>query len=79
VNTGPFGNGGSPGEECIGVPRGMVLSYGFEAFSNSGPAAVIERASLADPHGGSSRRVAYINSAPASTMSQLLAHAGQLT
>ena len=51
MNTGPFGNGGSPGEECIEVPAGKVLSYGFEAFSNSGPAATIERAGLADPHG----------------------------
>jgi hypothetical protein len=51
VNTGPFGNGGSPGEECIGVPRGMVLSYGFEGFRNSGPAATIEKVDLANSHG----------------------------
>ena len=51
MNTGPFGNGGTPGEECVEVPAGKVLSYGFEAFSNSGPPATIERAGLADPHG----------------------------
>lgn len=51
MNTGPFGNGGTPGEECVEVPAGTVLSYGFEAFSNSGPAAIIEQAGLADPHG----------------------------
>jgi hypothetical protein len=52
VNTGPFGNGGSQGEECVPLPRGGVLSYGFDEFRNSSAsAAVIEKVSLADPHG----------------------------
>ena len=30
VNTGPFGNGGQPTGECVSLPLGGVLSYGFE-------------------------------------------------
>jgi hypothetical protein len=52
VNTGPFGNGGSPGGNCIDIHRGEVLSYGFTEFRNSDPStAVIEKVALADPHG----------------------------
>jgi hypothetical protein len=52
VNTGPFGNGGSYGQECALVPAGKVLSYGFDEFRNSGNAtATIDKVALADPRG----------------------------
>jgi hypothetical protein len=52
VNTGPFGNGGSPGEECVVLHHGAVLSYGFEEFRNSSAStAVIDKVALADSHG----------------------------
>jgi hypothetical protein len=51
VNTGPFGGGGEPGSLCVPVGRGGVLSYGFDAFSNTGRTATIERVALTDPHG----------------------------
>ncbi len=52
VNTGPFGNGGVWGEECVPVPRGAVLSYGGDEFRNSGGAiATISKVALANPRG----------------------------
>jgi hypothetical protein len=52
VNTGPFGNGGTYGEECIPVPRGGVVSYGFDEFSNSGDAtATVNKVALANSRG----------------------------
>jgi len=52
VNTGPFGNGGTPGTECVRLSPGNVLSYGFEEFSNNGTSqAVINKVALADAHG----------------------------
>jgi hypothetical protein len=51
VNTRPFGNGGTPGKECVSLPLGSVLSYGFEEFSNSGQStAIISKVALADAH-----------------------------
>jgi hypothetical protein len=50
VNTGPFGGGGEPGSLCVPVGRGGVLSYGLDAFSNTGSTATIERVALTDPH-----------------------------
>jgi hypothetical protein len=51
VNTGPFGGGGDPGSLCVPVGRNGVLSYGLDAFTNSGGTATIERVALTDPHG----------------------------
>jgi hypothetical protein len=52
MNTGPLGNGGTPGEECVSMPVGRILTYGFDAFTNKGTSpAVISKASLADPKG----------------------------
>ena len=34
MNTGPFGNGGTPGEECVEVPAGKVLSYGCLLYTS---------------------------------------------
>lgn len=52
VNTGPFGNGGVWGEECVPVPRGGVLSYGGDEFRNGGAAtATVSKVALADPRG----------------------------
>ena len=52
VNTGPFGNGGSPSGECVSLPMGGVLSYGFEEFRNRGQStAVISKIALDDAHG----------------------------
>jgi hypothetical protein len=36
---------------CEPVRHGGVLSYGFEAFTNTGDTATIERVALTDPHG----------------------------
>ena len=58
---GPFGNGGTPGSECTVVPRGGVLSYGFEALENHGAAAArITSVTLAAPHHGLSVLAAYV-------------------
>ena len=51
MNTGPLAMAAARARSASRYPAGKVLSYGFEAFSNSGPAATIERAGLADPHG----------------------------
>ncbi len=52
INTGPFGNGGGQTGECMSVPLGGVLSYGFVEFPNQGSAtAVITKIALADAHG----------------------------
>jgi hypothetical protein len=52
VNTGPFGGGGGDKNSiCAPVRRGGVLSYGIEAFTNTGCTATIERVALTDPHG----------------------------
>ena len=50
VNTGPFGGGGDPGSLCVPVGHGGVLSYGLDAFTNTGGTATIERVALTDPH-----------------------------
>jgi hypothetical protein len=51
INTGPFGNGDSPGSNCGVVSPGGVATYGVEELINSGKAtAVVERVSLTDPH-----------------------------
>jgi hypothetical protein len=47
---GPFGNGGTPGAECVPVSSGGVITYGFEEFHNSGGPAQIESVSLVSPH-----------------------------
>lgn len=52
ANTGPFGNGGTYGEECVFIPHGAVLSYGFEEFRNSGGAtATVDKVALANSRG----------------------------
>jgi hypothetical protein len=52
VNTGPFGGGGGDKNSiCAPVRHGGVLSYGIEAFTNTGDTATIERVALTDPHG----------------------------
>jgi hypothetical protein len=52
TNTGPFGNGGSPTGECISVPLGGVISYGFVEFPNQGSStAVISKVALDGAHG----------------------------
>ena len=50
VNTGPFGGGGDSSSLCVPVGRGGVLSYGLNAFTNTGGTARIERVALTDPH-----------------------------
>jgi hypothetical protein len=47
---GPFGNGGTPGAECVPVSPGGVITYGFEEFHNTGGTAQIQSVSLASPH-----------------------------
>jgi hypothetical protein len=52
ATDGPLNDKGTPGDLCSPVPRGGVLSDGFEALTNTSKAAVIVRnVSLADPHG----------------------------
>jgi hypothetical protein len=50
INTGPFGGGGDPGSLCVPVGHGGVLSYGLDAFTNTGGTATIERVALTNPH-----------------------------
>lgn len=51
LEAGPFGPRGTPGSECAPVPRGGVLSFGFEAFRNQGhQAATISKITLNTPH-----------------------------
>jgi hypothetical protein len=51
INTGPFGDGYSPGANCGVVSPGGVASYGVEELRNIGAdTAVVERVSLTDPH-----------------------------
>ena len=58
---GPFGNGGTPGLECVPVPRGSVVSDGFEALENHATAtAHITKVALADPHHGLKVLAAYV-------------------
>jgi hypothetical protein len=58
---GPFGNGGTPGSLCTPVPRGGVLSYGFEALENHSSTTVrITNVTLADPHEGLTVLEAYV-------------------
>jgi len=58
---GPFGNGGTPSAECAPVPRGGVLSFGFEALENHGSAAAqITNVTLAEPHHGLTVLAAYV-------------------
>jgi hypothetical protein len=52
ATDGPLSDKGTPGEECTPAPRGGVLSYGFEAMTNTGQADVIVKdVRLADPRG----------------------------
>jgi hypothetical protein len=49
--AGPFGPRGTPGAECAPVPRGGVLSFGFEGFRNQGgQVATISKITLNAPH-----------------------------
>lgn len=50
ANYGPLASGGlGAGQECIPVPPGGVVSYGFQAFSNPGSAATVTKVDLAEP------------------------------
>jgi hypothetical protein len=58
---GPFGNGGTSSSECAPVPRGGVLSFGFEALENHGSStARITSVTLASPHHGLTVLAAYV-------------------
>lgn len=58
---GPFGNGGTSGSLCTPVPRGSVLSDGFEALENHGSSAArITGVTLAAPHHGLTVLAAYV-------------------
>ncbi|MGH3288853.1 MAG: hypothetical protein ACRDPD_29950 [Streptosporangiaceae bacterium] len=60
-SDGPFGTGGTPGALCTPVPRGGVLSDGFEALENHGSStARITRVTLAAPHQGLTVLAAYV-------------------
>lgn len=49
--SGPFGDGGTPGLVCAPVPRGSVLSYGAEEFSNASKAtATVSGVDLVSAH-----------------------------
>lgn len=49
-SNGPFGDGGTPVIQCAPVPRGDVLTFGFDEFSNDSTAtAVIENLTLERP------------------------------
>jgi hypothetical protein len=52
VNTGPFGNGGPPTGLCSPAenPDRVYTAGGIAAFTNAGPAAVIDKVSLGHPH-----------------------------
>lgn len=51
VSAGPFGEQGDPGDQCIPVGHGQVVSVGSDFVRNSGrQAAVIDKVALARPH-----------------------------
>jgi hypothetical protein len=52
LNTGPLGNGGGAGQQCVPGRVGQPVTLGLYAFRNMGRSpAVITRVALADPHG----------------------------
>jgi hypothetical protein len=47
MNTGPLGNGGTPGGICVPIARGQVFSWGVTYLGNTGSSdAVIEKVDL---------------------------------
>jgi hypothetical protein len=51
ATDGPLTDNGTPGEECSPVPRGGVLSDGFEVLTNTaGPSVTVTHVGLASPH-----------------------------
>jgi hypothetical protein len=51
INTGPLGNGSSPGSACIPASSGGLISDGLQALRNSGSGtAVVQKVHLTNPH-----------------------------
>ena len=52
TGTGPLGDGGTPGEQCMGFPQGRPVTTGIYDLRNTGTAAVtIQSVTLPGAHG----------------------------